>query len=285
MMLFTVAGFEWLVRRIPIPQVKLATRSTVLGTIVVGLVIAQSWNIPQKPHWGLDRAAQFLLSNKDYSGAGFLIVANAMGEGAFVSEVVMHDDRPDHVVLRSSKVLVSSTWFSTNYQFLYPTEDGLRNFLDHAPISAVVLDTRPPESDGDAALQSAYQLEQMVARVVASDPTWQRANSFAQNGDDASHIQVYTRVGPQPTGDVQLTMHYTLGSNLVVQNGNAEHGKTASSSYTVLAVRILAAIVALAVLSILIARRKRTAPMNADAYRVGRSATLVMRGNSIGCAR
>ena len=148
MILFTVAGFDWVVRRIPTPSLSLGTRSAVLGTIMCALVIAQSFAIVRQPHLGLDEAAQYLLANKNYSGAGFLIVADAAGEGGFVSEVVMHDDRPDHYVLRSSKVLTSSTWVDTHFQFLYPTIEELRKFLDHAPISAVLLDTHTPEPNG-----------------------------------------------------------------------------------------------------------------------------------------
>jgi hypothetical protein len=259
MILFTVAGFDWVVRRISTPSVSLATRSAVLGAIVVVLVIAQSFALPRKPHWGLDRAAQFLLANKDYAGAGFLIVGDAEGEGAFVSEVVMHDSRPDHFVLRSSKVLVDSTWFGTNYKYLYPTADGLRDFLDHAPISAVVLDTRSPDSNSGAAEQSEYQLQQTVAQALASDTNWRQAEGFQHSSDENSRVQIYTRIGAQPKSDVQLTMRYTLGSNLVVHN-NAQPGEasSASSSHIVLGVRILAAILVLAAI-ILILRRNREA--------------------------
>ncbi len=261
MILFSVAGFDWVVRRIRTPSVSLATRSAVLGAIVVVLVIAQSFDVPRKPHWGLDQAAQFLLANKDYAGAGFLIVGDARQEGAFVSEVVMHDPRPDHFVLRSSKVLVDSTWFGTNYKYLYPTADGLRDFLDHAPISAVVLDTRAPEPNSDAAEQSEYQLQQTVAQALASDQNWRQAEDFHPGGDRA--VQIYTRIGAQPASDVQLTMRYTLGSNLVVHNNQAQPaGALSSATGVVLVARILAAIVAIAVV-ILIVRRKREATVSA----------------------
>ncbi len=261
MILFSVAGFDWLVRRIPTPSVSLATRSAVLGAIVVVLVIAQSFDVPRKPHWGLDEAAQFLLANKDYAGAGFLIVGDARQEGAFVSEVVMHDPRPDHFVLRSSKVLVDSTWFGTNYKYLYPTADGLRDFLDHAPTSAIVLDTRPPEPNSDAAEQSEYQLQETVAQALASDPNWRQAEGFHPGGDRA--VQIYTRIGAQPASDVQLTMRYTLGSNLVVHNNQAQPaGALSSATGVVLVARILAAIVAIAVI-ILMVRRKRAATISA----------------------
>ena len=128
MILFAVAGFDWVVRRIPTPSLSLATRSAVLGAIVMAVVVVQSFHVPRKPYWGLDEAAQFLLANKDYTGAGFLIVGDAMQEGAFVSEVVMHDARPDHFVLRSLKVLVDATWFGTNYKYLYPDHRRVARF-------------------------------------------------------------------------------------------------------------------------------------------------------------
>ncbi len=262
--LLTIAGLDWVVRSMPVPGIPVATRSAVLGVIVAALVLAQSWAVPRKPHWGLDQAAHSLLSNKDYAGASFLIVANAAGEGAFISEVVTHDDRPDHFVLRSSKVLVNTSWFGANFQVLYPTTDGLLNFLDHAPISAVVLDTLAVEADSNSAQQAVDQLQQSVAQALASDATWQLGGSFPRDGDEASRIKVYTRIGPQPAGDVQLSMRYTLGSNLVVHNGNSEPANTsqASATYTVLAFRIIA-IVALILLIILAVRRKPATPASA----------------------
>ncbi|MFZ0705365.1 MAG: glycosyltransferase family 39 protein [Candidatus Korobacteraceae bacterium] len=260
MMLFTVAGGDWVVRRIPTPRASLATRSAILGAILVVLVVAQPLTVPRKPYWGLDKAAQYLVANKDYPGAGFLIVADASGEGAFVSEVVMRDDRPDHFVLRSTKVLISTTWFGANYQTLYPTPDALRNYLDHAPISAVVLDTGSHGSNaGEKAL---YQLQQSVAQALASDPNWRPADGFPQGRADAYGIQIYTRIGPQPAGDVQLNLRYTLGTNLVVHNNTQPAGRSASSKGIVLGARILAAIVAIAVLIVFL-RRKPAATMNA----------------------
>ena len=260
MMLFALAGLDWVARSIPTPSLSLATRSAILGAIVVLLLIPQSFAVPRKPYWGLDKAAQYLVANKDYPGAGFLIVADASGEGAFVSEVVMRDARPDHYVLRSTKVLISATWFGANYKVLYPTADALRNYLDHAPISAVVLDTRLRGSN--PAEQSVYKLQQSVAEALASDPNWRQADGFPPSGADAAGIQIYTRIGTQPAGDVQLNMRYTLGSNLVVHHDARPAGRSAPSKVIVLGARILAAILATAVL-ILFVRRKPTATMNA----------------------
>jgi hypothetical protein len=262
MILFTVAGFDWVARRIQIPSVPLAARSGVLAGIVFVLMVAQSFSVPHKPYWGFDQASQYLLAHKDYQGAGFLIVANASGEGAFIAEVVTHDSRPDHFVLRSTKVLVSTNWFGTSYERLYPTPEALRKFLDDAPISAVVLDMNPPDPSAGAPELDQYQLEQSVAQTVGSDPTWQLVDSFPHSGEGASAIKVYIRNGPQPTSDVQLSMRYTMGSNLVVHNDDASKAPGRSSPAIILAVRTLAAIVVLTGLAVLIARSKRAATVN-----------------------
>jgi hypothetical protein len=224
--------------------------------------VIQSFNVPRKPYWGLDQAAEYLVANHDYQGAGFLMVGDAKQEGAFVSEVVMHDARPDHFVLRSSKVLVDSTWFGTNYKYLYPTADGLRDFLDHAPISAIVLHTQPPRRDADAAEQAEFQLQHTVAQALSADPTWRQAEGFQKSGEP-SPVQVYTRIGPQPASDVQLTMRYTLGSNLVVHNNKLQPpGSLSSATPVVIAARIVALILAIAAI-FLIVKRERKATLNA----------------------
>jgi hypothetical protein len=188
--LFTVAGFEWTVRRVPRPA------GALLGIVAGALFVVHAWAAPSKPSEGFVQPAHFLLTDPEFADGDFLVISNATGEGAFISEVAMHDARPGHIVLRASKVLASATWYGTLYRLRYKSVDEIRGFLDGAPVEAVLLDTRE-------------SLAREVDTVLASDANWRRRENFPW-------MELYSRVGPQPAGDIRLDLRYTLGKDIVV---------------------------------------------------------------------
>jgi hypothetical protein len=212
--LFLVAGFVWVVRRIPLPRVPLVARAAVLGGLAATL-FARTWFVPRKPYEGFDQAARFLLAAPGLAGGDYLVISNARGEGAFISEVAMHDDRPDCVILRSTKVLSSQTWYGTIYQLRYKSTREIRDFLDNAPINAVLLDRRPAHAWQD---QAAFQLARKVAVAFQSDSHWEFRARFPKLPNAEPWIDLYTRVGPEPSGQVRLDLRYTLGKEIVHTN-------------------------------------------------------------------
>jgi Dolichyl-phosphate-mannose-protein mannosyltransferase len=222
--LFTVYGFAWVARSLPLSSIPVAVRATVLGVLVAAFFLPKAWAVPAKQHWGLDRAAHFLLANQEFADEDFLIVATPCGEGAFVAEVVTHDHRPDHVVLRGTKVLSSSTWHGTNFKFLYPTPEALRAFLDRAPISVVVVDSRSSETGYCRTVKSMFELQRETTQALNSDPNWTLREIAPDFAGSYPGLNLYTRVGPQPTGEINSDLRYTLGTN-VVHGPSCERGK------------------------------------------------------------
>jgi hypothetical protein len=194
-----------------------------LGLLVAIVYAAQTWVIPQKRHLGLDEAAQVLESNPEYARGGLLVVSDERGEGAFVSEVAMHDNRPGHLVLRSTKVLGSSSWFGHDFHPKFDTTQALRDFLDKAPVEAVVLDTRPlgVRETGEVGV-----LARMVSDAVQSDPNWHSGAWFPQPSEGRPWIHLYSRVGPVPAGSMQLDLRFTLGKDIVYSHDEKKTGET-----------------------------------------------------------
>lgn len=216
-LLFTVAGFVWVVRRIPAPAVPFRVRAAALGALTACLFVTLTWRIPYKPYEGFDQPARFLLASPEFADGDFLVISNARGEGAFISEVAMHDDRPDHVILRSTKVMSSSTWFGTIYQLRYKTPQQIRDFLDGAPINVILLDTRPAVLRQD---EAAFELQKKVAETLQSDPHWRFRERFPKLAGTTPWIDLYSRVGPEPSGQISLDLRYTLGKQIVHSNCN-----------------------------------------------------------------
>jgi len=198
--ILAVAGFQWIARGRRVV-------GAVLGVGAAGLFCGFTWTTPHKQHQGFDQAAEYLMTHAEFAGGNFLVVSHARGEGAFITEVAMRDRRPGHFVLRSTKLLSSSNWYGSEYRLRYQGTEGLRKLLDQAPIDAVVLDTRPAEAQTDA---PACELERAVGGALAGDPNWRLREQFP------SRIDLYSRVGPQPAGQVTLDLRYTLGKEIVV---------------------------------------------------------------------
>jgi 4-amino-4-deoxy-L-arabinose transferase-like glycosyltransferase len=215
-LILTVAGLEWAARRILPHAVPLSARAVALGALAIGLFATQTWALPHKPYQGFDQPANFLLTTPEFAAGNFLVISNARGEGAFITEVAMHDHRPGHLVLRSTKVMISTNWYGNVYHLRYKDSREIRDFLDRAPIDAVLLDTRPAQVLLD---DSAFQLERKVGEALQSDPNWKLRGRFPKLRDAAPWIDLYSRLGPQPTGSVKLDLSYTLGKDIVATGG------------------------------------------------------------------
>jgi hypothetical protein len=211
MLILAVAGFQWVARRIPLGSASIPVRMAALGILVAIVSAAQTWVIPQKRHLGLDEAAQVVESSPEYSRGGLLVVSDERGEGSFVSEIAMRDNRPGHLVLRSTKVLGSSSWFGHDFQPKFDNMQALREFLDKAPVEAVVLDTRPL---GVRETGEVGALARMVSDAVQSDPNWHSGAWFPQSSEGHPWIHLYSRVGPVPVGSMQLDLRFTLGKDI-----------------------------------------------------------------------
>jgi hypothetical protein len=211
--LFIFSGFQRLVRwiasatRLPAPAT-----AVVLGAVVAVVFFAQVWRVPQKPYWGYTEAAQYVMSNPAYANANFLVVGNACGEGAFITEVLMRDHRPGHAVFRASKAIqAANKWYDSGYQLRFQTDASLRDFLDQAPISAIVLDTNPITCGFPEGMAAEFNT---VQRALASDSHWTVQGNYPLAAGGKGPLVLYARVGPQPSGSLNLDLQNMLGKSM-----------------------------------------------------------------------
>lgn len=216
-LILTAAGLLWAARRFLPQAVPLSARLAALGAAAAGAFAVQAWTVPLKPYQGFDQPAHFLLTAPEFAAGNFLVISNARGEGAFVTEMALHDRRRGHLVLRSSKVMGSATWYGSVYHLRYKNSREICDFLDRAPIDAVLLDRRPAQEWVDDA---EFQLGRKVGEALQSDPNWKLRDRFPKLRDIAPWIDLYSRVGPQPAGSVDLDLRYTLGRDIVATDGN-----------------------------------------------------------------
>jgi hypothetical protein len=93
---------------------------------------------------GLGPVAAKLLADPANAKAMFLISSDATGEGIFISEVAMREQRPGHIIRRASKALASENWRGGAYKAKFESEPELIAFLEKEPIGVVILDESIP---------------------------------------------------------------------------------------------------------------------------------------------
>ena len=133
-LMFVVAGFVTLVRRSP-------RASVALGVFVFASAV---WPISQKGFAGFAPLAEAMLGEAAPADVT-LVSSDARGEGMFISEVAMHEQRPGHTILRASKALASSTWSGGGYAPLFKDDDEVFAYLTSGKLQYLAIDDAVPE--------------------------------------------------------------------------------------------------------------------------------------------
>lgn len=93
-----------------------------------------------KPDMGSAAVVEDILSRADLTIAVLLVSSEGYGEGVFIAALAARDARPQHRVLRASKVLSTSTWDGTDYRLSYETPEHADRALRAAHVEALVVD-------------------------------------------------------------------------------------------------------------------------------------------------
>jgi hypothetical protein len=141
--------------------------------------LVQTFELPSKRNTGFQEAVAGLLADEGLGEAVFLIASDAIGEGAFVSEVALQEARPGHVVLRASKVLSRSTWTGGDYQSFFSTTADLDAFLRGIPAGVVAVDLSAVDREW-------FEHMSLLCEMLAERPdTWKPIGAFdvVRNGE------------------------------------------------------------------------------------------------------
>lgn len=154
-MMFAIAGF------IEVGRALSKLRGTDVGTPVSASVVPLSlalpffamflanpffWLNPHRKLWsGFRPLAHRILEDKARPNAKILVSSDGSGEGMFISELAMHEQRPGHKVERASKVLAKMAWSGAGYQARFAEDEEMLAFLTGSGIEYVVVDQSMPE--------------------------------------------------------------------------------------------------------------------------------------------
>lgn len=198
-MMFAAAGTARVVAALPgaARWKTAAVAAVVLAAAAVGAEAVR----PKRPA-GFIPVARDLLADERLRDSVLLIASDAIGEGMFIQEVAMHEERPGHIVLRASKVLSESGWMGEGYASFFDTPDQLLEYLESVPVGVVVL-----EEDA-APNQAHHRLLRQVMRDHAD--RWERLGAYAGRGGlspGEAGIGVYRLIGHEgrPVDESRLT--------------------------------------------------------------------------------
>lgn len=182
LILFAIAGALWMAERLSAFQnSSLSPRwcSAAVAAVVGVLFAVQTFAIPTEIHYGFTEAGKYIEKRSDLVNSVILVSSERDGEGLLISELTMRDARPEHVILRASKLLSVSDWNGNVAQEFCHTPADVVETLKREHVRALVMDTYPPRVH--------YQHNDLLLQAIREDPTaFKLASTFG-----GGKIQLY----------------------------------------------------------------------------------------------
>ena len=184
-LMFAVAGGAALVDRLTSARPALARRQTLIAALMFAAVLASVvWPLSQKGFSGFAPLAELLLGEAAPAEVT-LVSSDARGEGVFIAEVAMREQRPGHVIQRASKALARSSWSGSGYAPRFADDAALLTFLTSGEIHYLVLDDALP---ADKRREHHEQLKRLVEQH--GEHFWPLANSEITRGGEPQSAPV-----------------------------------------------------------------------------------------------
>ncbi len=176
-------------------------------SLLVGVHVASTFGVPLKKSSAYVKATDAVISSGLTHNGAVLVSADAEGEGMLTAEFVMRDRRPDHYVVRASKLLATQTLMGDKYQLKYHTPQQIMNVLDSIPVAIVVTQRCPKGKCGEH--------ENLLNEAATLYPDRWRLSSVIPS-EPASPILVYQIIGNEAktVQTLQLDMLKTLGTTI-----------------------------------------------------------------------
>jgi hypothetical protein len=120
-----------------------------------------------------------------------LIVSDAVGEGALISEFAMREPEANVYLLRGSKFLASQGWNGENYQTRVQSGEECWRLLESVPVAFLIMDRRE-----GVVRRAHFDAAEAMLREHVQD--WLVVKRFPEPGDAAHSIVLYRRTSGAP---------------------------------------------------------------------------------------
>ncbi len=96
--------------------------------------------VPPKADVGSAAVVAAIASDTSLDNRSILVSSEDYGEGVFIATLAARDRRPQHRVLRASRVLSTSTWNGSDYRLSFETPEDADRALRAAHVEVLVVD-------------------------------------------------------------------------------------------------------------------------------------------------
>jgi len=201
------SGAAFIGRRLPLG----AAGPALCAVTLVAAFGVSGYATPRKQWGGYAKTAEYLRNDAAYDDAVFLVSSDSRGEGAYVAETALGDERPGHIVLRATKVLSRSGWLGQDYEVAFETPQEMMAYLKRIPVAVVVLDTSPL-GRGD------YSHHRMLRELLeANAHVWEPLATFDAVRDGRRHkdaLRLYRQRGFEQLPRAKLDVEEILGKDI-----------------------------------------------------------------------
>ena len=207
----SAVGIHWTLQRLKQNQPSTALALMLALLITVGTPICHGILIYQKANYrGFSQVVEELNAESRFADSVFLISSNAEGEGTFISEVAMRDHRPNRVVLRASKCLVSKSWSGEIDYVRFQNTEQLMSWIQDVPVGIVVVDTTVTVNED---CPEHVLLHDVLLTHDAEWELWRTypAERYGATFDDALQIWVLKNHEGRPRRRIEIDMERMLG--------------------------------------------------------------------------
>jgi len=133
---FVVLGAQSLNRRLG----QMSPHAPVITVAALAVIFAiTGFSIPKKQPCEVSSVVAALERRPEFQNAVFLVSGDSTFEGVFISECAMREKRPDHIILRATKLLADANWNESSYRLRFQTPTALMQYIDGLPIGIIAV--------------------------------------------------------------------------------------------------------------------------------------------------
>lgn len=206
--IFFMAGVSWLTSLLPATAVPLPWVAAAHAVVLMALYALTTFKVPARPPLGYLQTASALSWPEVQNDGVVLISADGFGEGALVAEMALRDHRPQHIILRGSKVINEGQWSVVVHKSILKSPEETQKYLTYVGVDAVVIDRTAPLWKEDT---------EMLLKTMHDNPQSWQLNSETPASGAQRNILVYRYIGPRDPAakrNIQLRMRFMLGRDL-----------------------------------------------------------------------
>jgi hypothetical protein len=125
-----------------------------------------------------------------------IISGDPRHEGSLIAEIALRDHGMEHIVLRGTKMLSSSTWAGRDYQMKFTSPDQVRTYLESVGATLVIAQTT----------EQAPDTAQLLAAMEGGSEHWKEVAKGAYPED----VRLFQYDGPPPARRMTIRIPFQV---------------------------------------------------------------------------